>query len=313
MLARKLDGSTRFCVDFCRLNDVTRKDAQLLSRIDDTLDALGCACYLSTLDLAYGYWQVEVKPWDKEKTVFATPHGLFQFRVMPFGLAMFQRFMEHVVTGLHWSTCLVYLDNTIVFSATVEEHLKWLKEVCLRLKGAELKMKPSKCHLFQSSVKYLGHVLCKEGIKTDPDKIQCIADWPVPNDVRKLKCFLGLASYYRRFIKNFAQIAAPLHALSNSEASWEWSNRCNDAFFELKKQLMTSPVLVFPDFKLDFVLDTDASGEGIGAVLSQVVDGKERVVAYTSRVLSRTERSIVQREMLAVVWAAHHFRPYLYG
>eukprot|EP00731_Ephydatia_muelleri_P030881 Em0022g395a len=143
---------------------------------------------------------------------------------------------------------------------------------------------------FRSSVKYLGHVVCKEGIKTDPDKIQCIADWLLPIDVRKLKCFLGLVSYYRRFIKNFAQIAAPLHPLSNSGTKWEWSNACNDAFFELKKQLMTSPVLIFPDFNLEFVLDTYASGDGIGAMLSQVVEGKEQVVAYASRVPSRMEQ-----------------------
>ena len=163
-------------------------------------------------------------------------------------------------------------------------------------------------------MKYLGHVVCKEGIKTDPDKIQCVADWPVPNEVRKLKCFLGLASYYRRFIKNFAQIAAPLHALSNSGTKWEWSNSCNDAFFELKKQLMISLVLIFPDFSLEFVLDTDASEDGIEAVLSQVVEGKERVVAYASRVLSRTKRKYcaTRHKLLAVVWAAQHFRPYLY-
>ena len=184
LLAKKKDGTTRFCVDFRRVNDMTRKDAQSLPRIDDTLDALGGACYFSTLDLASGYWQVEVDSRDREKTEFVTPCELYQFRVMPFGLcnapATFQWLMEHVLAGLHWTTCLVYLDDIIFFSKPIEQHIEQLSDVFAHLKGAGLKIRPSKCRLLQSSVQYLGHVISGKGIKTDPAKIACVANWPVP-------------------------------------------------------------------------------------------------------------------------------------
>eukprot|EP00731_Ephydatia_muelleri_P011498 Em0006g392a len=319
LLVKKKDGSTRFCVDFRQVNAVTRKDAQPLPRIDDTLDVLGSAKWFSSLDLASGYWQVEVCPEDREKTAFVTPYGLFQFRVMPFGLtnapATFQRLMEEVLSGLHWTTCLVYLDDILIFSATIEDHLVRLRDVLDRLKNAGLKIKPSNSHLMRKSIKYLGHVVSEHGIKTDPEKTRCVADWPTPSNAHELRQFLGLAGYYRRFVKNFAVIAAPLFHLTENHQAWNWTLQCNAAFFKLKESLVTSPVLAYPVFSIGFVVDTDASGEGLGAVLSQNIEGHDHVISYASRTLNKAERKYcaTRREMLALVWAIQHFRAYLYG
>ena len=173
---------------------------------------------------------------------------------MPFGLcnapATFQRLMERVLAGLHWMTCLVYLDDIIIFSRSVETHVKQLKVVLERLKIAGLKIRPKKCHLLQTSVQYLGHVISAEGIRTDPQKVACVSNWPVPRTSKELQSFLGLASYYRRFVKDFAHIASPLHALTEKGREWVWSKECNDAFFDLKKRLVSSPILTLPDFSL---------------------------------------------------------------
>ena len=256
---------------------------------------------------------------DREKTAFITPFGLHQFRFMPFGLsnapATFQRLMEQVLAGLHWSTCLVYIDDIIVFSRTVADHLDQLRDVFTRLKNAGLTLKPSKCHLLQMEVRYLGHVVSGKGIQTDPEKVRSVFDWPIPLNQKDLKRFLGLASYYRCFAEGFAQVAAPLNALTNKGKEWMWTADCTHAFLELKKRLVLTPVLVMPQFTQEFILDTDTSGEGLGAVLSQVIEGEEKVVAYASKTLTRTERKycVTHREILALVWVTHHFRPYLYG
>ena len=220
IVVKKKDGSTRFCVDFRRVNDLTRKDAQPLPRIDNTLDALGGVCYFSTLDLASGYWQVEVDSRDREKTGLATPFGLFQFRVMPFGLcnasATYQRLMEQVLAGLHWTMCLIYLNDIIIFSKSVEKHFVQLSDVFARLKGVGLKIRPKKCRLLQTSVQYLGHIISGEGVRTDPAKISGVANWPIPRNKADLLCFLGFASYNR----HFCSIGVPF-------AQWEWTESCN--------------------------------------------------------------------------------------
>ena len=295
VLARKADGSTCFCIDYRKLNAVTIKDSYPLPRIDDTLDALVGSQWFSTLDLSSGYWQVEVSEDDKPKTAFTTgTGGLYQFKFMPFGLcnvpATFERLMEQVLNGLLWGILLIYLDDVILYAKTWEEELERLGRVFARL-PENLKLNPKKCHLFKSRVKYLGHVVSQEGVSTDPDKITAIKDWPVPSNTKDLRSFLGLCSYYCRYVKGFADVAKPLYRLQERETDNMWTEACGRSFQLLKGHLTALPILAFPNADESFILDTDASNTGVGAVLSQQTDGCERVVAYYSWTLTKTERN----------------------
>ena len=320
VLVKKKDGTTRFCIDFRKLNDLTQKDAYPLPRIDAMLDTLHGPKWFTTLDLMSGYWQVEMQEADRPKTAFGTTEGLFQFRVMPFGLsnapATFQRLMDLVLAGLQWSECLVYLDDIIVLGRSFEEHLKNLQSVLQRLRQAGLRLKLSKCSFFQHQVKYLRHIISREGVATDPAKTQKVADWPVPTSKREVQQFLGFAGYYRRFIREFAHTARPLYRLTERTATFKWTEECADAFQALRQSLCSTPVLAYPDFTRPFILDTDASDTGIGAVLSQTSsDGNERVIAYGSRLLTKPERQycVNRHELLAVVYFTKQYRSYLTG
>ena len=320
VLVKKKDGSTRFCVDYRKVNNVTRKDAYPIPRIDDSLDTLAGAKWFTTLDLISGYWQVEVEETDKEKTAFSTPCGLFEFNVMPFGLcnapATFQRLMELVLAGLQWKSCLVYLDDVIIVGSTFDEHLTHLRAVLNRIRDAGLKLKPAKCNFCCQQVDFLGHVVSASGVQPDLGKVEKVSNWPTPSNKKEVQQFLGLASYYRRFVQNFATIAKPLHRLTEKTARFAWTDQAQHAFDSLKQSLSSAPILAFPDFQKPFILDTDASDTGLGGVLSQAQDdGSECVVAYASRVLTRPERRycVTRRELLAVVTFTRHFRPYLLG
>ena len=319
VLVRKKDGSHRCCVDYRQLNAVTRKDAYPLPRIDACLDAMASSKWFSTFDLRASYHQVGVNPSDSDKTAFICPRGMFKFKKMPFGLcnagATFQRLMDVVMSGLQFQICLVYVDDIIVFSETIDQHLERLVAVLDRLRSAGLKLKPEKCSLFQKSVSFLGHVVSEHGIATDPKKIKAVQEWPVPRSTREVRAFLGLAGYYRRFVPRFAAIASPLHALVGKGGSFTWSEEAQRSFDQLKSALTSPPILAMPMDSGGFILDTDAANGTIGAVLSQIQDGQERVIAYASRRLDRREMNycVTRKELLAVVHFLRYFRQYLLG
>lgn len=253
------------------------------------------AQYFSSLDLRSGYWQIPMHEVDKEKTAFSTPDGLYEFNVMPFGLcnapATFERMIDTVLRGLKWKTCLCYLDDIVVFSSTFTDHLQRLDEVLTCLSNAGLQINTKKCRFASTTIKVLGHLVSKDGIQPDPDKISAVLNFPRPLRPKELRSFLGLASYFRRFIRNFASIASPLHKLSNT-SSFDWNSDCEASFEELKRALTSPPVLRHFDDKAPTLLHTDASGQGIGAVLLQRDrESCEKVVAYASRVLTSAEKN----------------------
>ena len=336
VVVQKKDGTIRLCVDYRQLNAKTRKDAYPLPRIEESLDALTGATLFSTLDLASGYHQVPMAERDKDKTAFCTPFGLFEFNRMPFGLcnapSTFQRLMERIFSDQSFHSLLLYLDDIVIFSSSFQQHLQRLEVVLGRLKEHNLKLKLSKCHFFQEEVQYLGHVISARGVATDPDKIQTVLQWKRPTTLTDLRSFLGFASYYRRFVAGFAKHAGPLHKLvaevqgkgkkrggANAMLGNLWNDHCEQAFETLKQELVSAPVLKYADFSKPFVLEIDASHQGLGAVLSQEVDGKRRPIAFASRTLRPSERNMsnyssMKLEFLALKWAVtERFREYLLG
>ncbi len=319
VLVRKKDNTWRWCVDFRAVNLLSIKDSYPLPRIDDSLDRLSGAKWFSTLDLQSGYWQVKMAPEDQAKTAFITSQGLYEFKVMPFGLAnapaTFERLMERILKGLQWETCLVYLDDVVVFAQEFDQAIDRLDTVFSRLEAAGLKLNPNKCNLFQKEVAYLGHVVSENGIATDPEKISAVESWPIPRCVTELRSFLGTCSYYRKFILGYANIARPLHILTEKNRVFIWTAEAQEAFDKLKVALTSSPILAYPNPAGRFILDTDASNHGIAAVLSQEQNGVERVISYYSRTLNKPERRycVTRKELLAIVASVRNYHHYLYG
>ena len=320
VLVRKKDGGVRWCVDYRRLNDVTVKDAYPLPRIDTCLDQLSSAKIFSTLDLQAGYWQLDLEESSKAKTAFISKYGLYEYNTLPFGLcgapSTFQRCMEIILRPLQWESILIYLDDIIILGSNFDEHLSRLKEVLSRISDAGLKLKPVKCELFRTRVLFLGHEVSQDGIRTNPKLIDSVRNWKEPTSVKGIQQFVGLCNYYRQFIRDFSERAAPLTCLTRKGVPFVWDERCQFAFQDLKQALCDSPVLAYPrNNSSEYILDTDASDVGVGGILSQVQDGKERVVAFASKKLNRAQQrySVTRRELLAAVTFTHHFRHYLLG
>lgn len=311
----------RMCVDFRELNKVCIPYSFPLPRIEDILDQLGGSTYFSVLDLSQGFHQVLIDEQDREKTAFSSSYGHYQYKRCPFGLktlpGFFQSLLNGILTGLQGIKCFVYIDDVVIFSSSLEDHVKRLTDIFQRFRETNLKLNPQKCNFFRKEIMYLGHKCSMNGVEPDQRLVKAVQDFSIPKNIKNLQSFLGLANYYRQFIKNFAKKAGPLYSLlkgsisSSNRKDLDWNESCDEAFEILKNALTTSPVLAYPDFEKDFSITCDASIEGLGAVLEQ----DKRVIVYASRTLLDTEKrwSATELELNAVVFGWQVFKPYVLG
>lgn len=316
ILVNKPDGTYRFCTDYRKLNTLTKPDCYPLPRIDDCVDRVGSAQYVSKFDLLKGYWQVPLTSRAKELSAFVTPDRFLQYTVMPFGVrnapATFQRLVNRVLSGL--SGCEAYLDDVVLFSSSWSEHLDQIKELFVRLAEANLTVNLAKCEFGKATVTYLGKVVGRGHVKPIDAKVYAISSFPTPSTRRELRRFLGMVGYYRGFCKNFASVVTPLTDLLSPKKSFQWSEKCQSSFNNAKALLANAPVLAAPDFKKPFLLAVDASASGAGAVLlQQDADEIAHPVSYFSKKFNRHQQaySTVEKEALALVLAVQHFEVYL--
>jgi len=323
VLVKKKNGSTRLCVDYRALNQLTEPNNFPLPRIDTILDSLTGKRWFATLDLQSGYWQIPIKEEDKTKTAFVTQDGLFEWQRMPFGLknapASFMKVMNFVMGRVDPMIALAYLDDVIIGGATFEELLKNIDVVLNEFMKAKMKFGVAKCKLFQKRVEFLGHVLTEDGIAVNPEKIKTVKEWVVPKNRKDVRSFLGFCNYYRRFVPSFSELAVGLTCLVSDYVVWTWGEAQEKSFQALKNALADTIILAYPDPQAHMILDTDASDFGIGAVLSQIVtkggQAVEEPVSFWSKTLSGAERRYctTRKELLAVVRGIEAHRTYLHG
>nr|XP_011415578.2 uncharacterized protein LOC105319660 isoform X2 [Crassostrea gigas] len=319
VIARKKDGTNRFCIDYRRLNCATVFDAEPMPSPESIFSKMTGKKFVSKIDLSKGYWQVPMADESKPLTAFSTPSGLYQFRTMPFGLvnapATFSRMMRKLLQGMNGVEN--FIDDVIVFTDTFEEHLHILKTVFERLRDAGLAARPTKCFIGFDKIDCLGHMVGNKCLEPEQDKIDAVRNAPIPQTKKQVRAFLGLAGFYRKFIPNFSAIAIPLSDLTKKGQPNKviWTESQQRAFDTLKHMLSERPILKLPEFNETFILRTDAADDGIGAVLLQMEDDEKLPVAYASRKLQPREKAyaVIEKECLAVVWGIQKFHQYLYG
>lgn len=320
VLVKKKDNGVRFCVDYRRLNLQTKVDGFPLPNPQDIFDSLTGSKFFATLDLKSGFWQIPVREGDRYKTAFCIPGGHFQFIRMPFGLvnatATFQRVMEDILNNMIGEGVHVFVDDVVVYAESFNQLLERLEQVFKRIQNVGMSLNSKKCHLFKTEIDLLGYHVSESGLSPNKDKVSSILSWPEPLNRKDIRSFLGTASYYRRFIKDFAEIANPLTCLTSIKCKWSWGLKEANAFASLKESLTSAPVLSLFTQGRQIVIDTDASAYAVGAVLAQIdSEGEEHVVAYYSRCLSGPEKNycVTRRELLAVLDSLRHWRHYVSG